>query len=74
MSSKAVPSTPVKHEISLFGIPLKTNDTVSQDGPLYTLRGYRLYFPKIIVFISLKIDLVLSNSADPSFLHVPVGV
>ena len=30
--------------------------TISQDGPLYKLRGHRLKFPKKIIFLSLKID------------------
>ena len=38
-------------------------DTVIQGGPLYILRDYRLYFPKILLFLSLKIDFVLANSA-----------
>ena len=38
---------------------------LSQDGPLYILRGHRLYFPEYIVFLSLEIDFVLENSADP---------
>ena len=41
----------------------------SQDGPLYmyihVLWGHRLQFPKNIVFLSLKIDFVLSKSVDP---------
>ena len=41
-----------------------------QDGALYILRGHRLKFPKNIVFLSLKIDFVLANSADPDeMLH-----
>ena len=32
---------------------------------MYILRGYRLSFPKNIVFLSMKIDFVLANSADP---------
>ena len=34
------------------------------------LRGHRLKFPKNIVFLSLKIDFGLANSADPDeMLH-----
>ena len=29
------------------------------------LRGKRLYFPKNIVFLSLKMDFVRANSAEP---------
>ena len=32
---------------------------------MYILRGHRLLFPKHIVFLSLKIDFALANSADP---------
>ena len=35
------------------------------DGPFYSWRGHRLNFPNKIIFISLKIDCVLANSADP---------
>ena len=38
---------------------------LSQDGPLYILRGNRLSFTQNIIFLSLKIDFVLANSADP---------
>ena len=40
------------------GIFHKSTYTISQDGPLYILRGQRLYFSKCIVFFSLKIDFV----------------
>ena len=30
-----------------------TYDEQGQDGPLYIISGYRLYFPKNIVFLSL---------------------
>ena len=37
---------------------------------MYILRGHRLYFEKNIVFLSLKINIVLANSADPDeMLH-----
>ena len=50
-----------------FSINLYTS-TISQDCPMCILRGHTLYFPKI--FISLKIDFVLTNSADPDeMLH-----
>ena len=39
---------------------------LSQDGPLYILRGNKLKFQKHIVFLSLKIYFVLVNSADPN--------
>ena len=39
-------------------------DTVSQDGPFYMLRVYMLIFQKNIIFLSLKTDFVLANSAD----------
>ena len=32
---------------------------------MYVLKVYRLKFPKYIVFLSLKIDLVTANSAHP---------
>ena len=38
---------------------------LSQDGPLYILRGDRLLFPKTIAFLSLKIDVAVTSSADP---------
>ena len=38
---------------------------LSQDGPLYILRGCRLYFPKNIIFLSQKTDFVLANNVDP---------
>ena len=38
-------------------------DTVSQDGPLYILRGHSYNFQKNIVFLSMKIDFVLGNRA-----------
>ena len=38
---------------------------ISQLGSLNTLRGHRLWFPKYIVFHSLKIDFVLANTAEP---------
>ena len=34
-------------------------------SPLYILRGHRLCFLKHIVFLSQKIDFVLTNSSDP---------
>ena len=37
---------------------------LSQDDPLYILRGHRLRFPKTIVFLSLNINFVIANSAD----------
>ena len=41
---------------------------LSQDGPLYIMRGHRIYFPKILYYLS--IDFVLANSADPDeMLH-----
>ena len=32
---------------------------------MYIYRGHRLQFPENVVFFSLKIDVVLANSADP---------
>ena len=32
--------------------------------------GHRLEFPKYTVFLSLKIDFVLENSADPMQCHL----
>ena len=41
-----------------------------EDSPLYIPRGHRLWFPKQIIFLLLKIDFVLANSADPDeMLH-----
>ena len=37
----------------------------SQDDLLYVLRGHRLYFPKNIFFLSLKINFALANSVVP---------
>ena len=37
--------------------PKKFTD-LSQDGPLYILRGCRSKYPKNIVFLSLQIDFV----------------
>ena len=38
---------------------------ISQDGPLhYIFRGQRLYFPKNIVFVSLKINIVFERDPD----------
>ena len=40
------------------------------NGPLYILRGCRLYFPNKTVFLSLKIVFVIANSVDPDeMLH-----
>ena len=40
---------------------------------MYILRNHRLLFPKDIVFFSLKINLVLANSAEPDkMLHYVV--
>ena len=47
---------------------------LSQDGPLYILRGQRLYFPKNVVFLSLKIDFVLANYADPDEMSPSYGI
>ena len=38
--------------------------SLKQDDPLYILMGHRLYFPSDIIFLSLKIEFVLANSAD----------
>ena len=35
------------------------------DGPLYILRGHRLYFPNKTVILLLKIVLSKANSGDP---------
>ena len=41
-------------------------DTVNSGWSIvYKLRGHRLQFLKNIVFLSLKSDFVLTNSADP---------
>ena len=52
--------------------PFKTNGIfhkvliqLSQDGPLYILRGLHVIISKNIIFLSLKIDFVIANSADP---------
>ena len=37
----------------------------SHNGPLYNLWCHGLYFPNNIAFLSLKINFVLANSADP---------
>ena len=47
---------------------------LSQDGPLYTLRGQRLYFFKNVVFLSLKIDFVLQNISDPDEMSPSYGI
>ena len=49
-------------------------ETLSQDGPLYILRGQRLYFPKNVVLLSLKIDFVLANYADPDEMSPSYGI
>ena len=65
-------------QLTLFGpmeFPIKYNALIMLiwDGPLYILRGFRLWFnPKNIVVLSLKIDFVfkLENSANPDeMLH-----
>ena len=38
---------------------------LSQDGPLYIMRGHRLLFLKSIILLSLKIDFGKANSVDP---------
>ena len=45
--------------------PFQTNGISMRlhDGPLFILRGQRFLFPKHIAFSSLKMDLVLANSA-----------
>ena len=46
----------------------QTKPTEFQDGSLYILRFKNV--PQTIVFLSLKIELVLANSADPDeMLH-----
>ena len=47
---------------------------LSRDGPLYILRGKRLYFPKNVVLLSLKIDFVLANYADPDEMSPSYGI
>ena len=37
----------------------------SLNGPQFIWKCQRLYFPKNIEFLSLKIDFVLANSEDP---------
>ena len=39
-------------------------NTIHLKGPLYILRGHRLYVPIKIVFLSLKIVFVLAYSVD----------
>ena len=53
---------------------------LNRDGPLYILRGHKSLFPKYIVFFSLQIDFLLTNSADPDkmslsplYVRVPVS-
>ena len=46
-------------------LPLRSLYTTLIIGPLCILRGQRLYFQNNIKFLSLKIDLILANSADP---------
>ena len=53
--------------IMLFTLcrPMNVSIRLSQDGPLYIFRTLRISFLNTVVFLSLKIDFVLANSADP---------
>ena len=41
---------------------------------IYILRGQRLYFPKNVAFLSLKINFVLANYADPDEMLPSYGI
>ena len=43
---------------------------LSQYGPLYILRGHSYNIHQNSVFLSLKIDSVLANSADPDKMRL----
>ena len=48
-----------------FDKVIRQNGVLRQDGPLYFFEGLQVINLKRKRFLSLKIDFVLANSADP---------